>query len=98
MATKKPKQKYYVYIPGLGEEADDAEEFLSAFTEPTMIASEYAEYLYSDRDGWDWMQPGLLYEVVIIYPSGKFVTTEISFDLEPMFFATKKHETNDIPN
>lgn len=93
--TTRPRTKYYIYIPDLDETEDDAEEFICSFSEPTMIASEYAEVLYRDRDGWDWMQPGILYEIVIIYPTGNQVSVEISFDLEPMFFATKKYQTSE---
>ena len=90
---KKPSVKYYIYIPELNEGESDAEEFISRFTEPSLIAQEYAENLYNERDGWDWMQPGRPYDIVIIYPSGKQVSIEISFDLEPMFFACKKGVT-----
>lgn len=89
----RPKIKYYIFIPDLNESEEDAEEFISAFTEPTMIASEYAENLYRERDGWEWMQPSNLYDIVIIYPTGRQVPVEITFDLEPMFFAVKKHQT-----
>ncbi len=84
-----PPQQYYIFIPTMNETPEDAESFVSAFTNPAMVASEFAEYLYQERDGWDWMLPGQPYEVGIVYPGGKIEYQEISYDLEPFFYSTK---------
>lgn len=91
MATlkKRPLNQYYIFIPDLGEGPDDADGFTSQHTNPAMVAVEYAEYVYSDRDGWDWMAPNQPYEIGIVYPDGHIEHQEISYELEPFFYSTK---------
>jgi len=86
---KRQLYQYYVYIPALNETLEDAEPFTSAFTNPSVVASEFAEYMYQERDGWDWMQPSQAYEIAIIYPDERVEFQEISYELEPFFYSAK---------
>ena len=47
--------KYKLYIPDHGETIDDAYEIECKFGFEDLVVSDYCEYIWSDRDGWDWM-------------------------------------------
>lgn len=82
--------KYKLYIPDLGETIDDAHEIECKFGFEDMVVAEYCEYLWSDRDGWDWMNTGKeSTKIHVVDENGNESVYTYDIDFEPVFSVTK---------
>ena len=53
---------------------------------------EYCDYLYSERDGWEWMKDSDE-RIIAIDESGKMQYFVFGLDYEPVFYVSESKET-----
>lgn len=82
--------KYKLYVPALGETIDDAHEMNCKFGFEPGAVNDFCEYMYSNRDGWEWMaSDGGHTKIHIVDETGKESVYSFQVDFEPSFSVYK---------